>query len=118
MLIKFDNELSELTRKKQEFSKSLDDLNSMVFRLSSKVDNFKNCIGFLIIVVTSVNKLLTPLKHWVKTLTFDNGREFSWHEKLAENLEYSVIKHEQVKSALVIGTICNPHLTRCRLDKL
>jgi protein subunit release factor A len=30
MLIKFDNELSELTRKKQEFSKSLDDLNSMV----------------------------------------------------------------------------------------
>ena len=30
MLIEFDNELSELTRKKQEFSKSLDDLNSMV----------------------------------------------------------------------------------------
>jgi IS30 family transposase len=22
-----------------------------------------------------------------KTLTFDNGREFSWHEKLAENLD-------------------------------
>ena len=30
---------------------------------------------------------ITPLKHWVKTLTFDNGREFSWHEKLAENLD-------------------------------
>ncbi len=29
-LIEFDNELSELTRKKQEFSKSLDDLKSMV----------------------------------------------------------------------------------------
>jgi IS30 family transposase len=29
----------------------------------------------------AINKLLTPLKHWVKTLTFDNGREFSWHEK-------------------------------------
>jgi IS30 family transposase len=28
----------------------------------------------------AINKLLTPLKHWVKTLTFDNGREFSWHE--------------------------------------
>jgi IS30 family transposase len=24
----------------------------------------------------AINKLLTPLKHWVKTLTFDNGREF------------------------------------------
>ena len=35
----------------------------------------------------SINKRLTPLKHWVKTLTFDNGREFSWHEKLAENLD-------------------------------
>jgi IS30 family transposase len=35
----------------------------------------------------AINKLLTPLKHWVKTLTFDNGREFSWHEKLAENLD-------------------------------
>jgi hypothetical protein len=30
----------------------------------------------------AINKRLTPLKHWVKTLTFDNGREFSWHEKL------------------------------------
>jgi hypothetical protein len=29
-LIEFDNELSELTRQKQEFSKSLDDLKSMV----------------------------------------------------------------------------------------
>jgi IS30 family transposase len=28
-----------------------------------------------------------PLKHWVKTLTLDNGREFSWHEKRAENLD-------------------------------
>jgi hypothetical protein len=25
----------------------------------------------------AINKLLTPHKHWVKTLTFDNGREFS-----------------------------------------
>ena len=30
--------------------------------------------------------LLAPIKHWVKTLTFDNGREFSWHNKLAETL--------------------------------
>ncbi|SMN16428.1 Mobile element protein [uncultured Candidatus Thioglobus sp.] len=35
----------------------------------------------------AITKLLTPLKHWVKTLTFDNGREFSWHEKLADRLE-------------------------------
>ncbi|CAC9554147.1 hypothetical protein [uncultured Gammaproteobacteria bacterium] len=25
----------------------------------------------------AIAKLLMPLKHWVKTLTFDNGREFS-----------------------------------------
>lgn len=35
----------------------------------------------------AIIKLLTPLKHWVKTLSFDNGREFSWHDKLAQALE-------------------------------
>jgi IS30 family transposase len=35
----------------------------------------------------TIIKLLEPLKHWVKTLTFDNGREFSWHNKLAEILD-------------------------------
>jgi IS30 family transposase len=35
----------------------------------------------------AITKLLTPLKHWVnKTLTFDNGRAFSWHGELAETL--------------------------------
>jgi transposase, IS30 family len=34
----------------------------------------------------AITKLLTPLKHWVKTLTFDNGREFSWHDELAKTL--------------------------------
>ncbi|KAF3983497.1 MAG: IS30 family transposase [Methylococcales symbiont of Hymedesmia sp. n. MRB-2018] len=37
----------------------------------------------------AITKLLTPIKHWVKTLTFDNGREFSWDEKLAKDLECS-----------------------------
>jgi len=37
----------------------------------------------------AIIKLLMPLKRWVKTLTFDNGREFSWHTKLAEKLECS-----------------------------
>ncbi|MBA5248402.1 MAG: IS30 family transposase, partial [Gammaproteobacteria bacterium] len=37
----------------------------------------------------AIIKLLMPLKRWVKTLTFDNGREFSWHAKLAEKLECS-----------------------------
>jgi IS30 family transposase len=37
----------------------------------------------------AIAKLLTPLKHWVKTLTFDNGREFSSHEILAKILECS-----------------------------
>ncbi|CAB5507600.1 Putative transposase IS (ACLAME 657) [Bathymodiolus thermophilus thioautotrophic gill symbiont] len=34
----------------------------------------------------AITTLLVPIKHWVKTLTFDNGREFSWHNKLAETL--------------------------------
>jgi len=37
----------------------------------------------------AIIKLLMPLKRWVKILTFDNGREFSWHTKLAEKLECS-----------------------------
>ena len=37
----------------------------------------------------AIVKLLTPIKHWVKTLTFGNGRAFNWHEKLAEKLECS-----------------------------
>ncbi|SMN13583.1 Mobile element protein [Bathymodiolus heckerae thiotrophic gill symbiont] len=35
----------------------------------------------------AIAKLLTPLKHWVKALTFDNGREFSWHESIAKSLD-------------------------------
>ena len=35
----------------------------------------------------AILKLLKPIKHWVKTLTFDNGREFSWHDKLAKKLK-------------------------------
>ena len=31
--------------------------------------------------------LLTSLKSYVKTITFDNGKEFSLHEKIAEALE-------------------------------
>ena len=34
----------------------------------------------------AITTLLVPIKHWVKTLTFDNGREFSWHNKLAKTL--------------------------------
>jgi IS30 family transposase len=32
----------------------------------------------------AILKLLKPIKHWVKTLTLDNGREFSWHDELAK----------------------------------
>jgi IS30 family transposase len=35
----------------------------------------------------AILKLLQPIKHWVKTLTFDNGREFSWHDELAKKLD-------------------------------
>jgi len=32
-------------------------------------------------------KLLSPIKQFVKTLTFDNGKEFSLHEIIAKFLE-------------------------------
>ena len=31
--------------------------------------------------------LLDPIKNFVKTITFDNGKEFCFHEKIAESLE-------------------------------
>ena len=32
-------------------------------------------------------RLLAHMKQYVMTLTFDNGREFSWHSELAKRLE-------------------------------
>ena len=37
----------------------------------------------------TITKLLTPFKRWVKALAFDNGREFSWHDELAQSLDCS-----------------------------
>ena len=34
-----------------------------------------------------ITALLKTLSHWVKTITYDNGREFSWHEKVSKALE-------------------------------
>jgi IS30 family transposase len=34
----------------------------------------------------AILKMLKPIKDWVFTLTFDNGREFSWHDVLAKAL--------------------------------
>ena len=31
--------------------------------------------------------LLDPIKRFVKTITFDNGKEFTLHEKIAQSLE-------------------------------
>jgi len=38
-------------------------------------------------VAETIIKLLLPYKHWVKTLTFDNGKEFAKHLLVAEKLE-------------------------------
>ena len=35
----------------------------------------------------SILDALTPLAAWVKTLTYDNGKEFALHEDIAEVLE-------------------------------
>jgi len=35
----------------------------------------------------AILKLLKPIRNWVKILTFDNGREFSWHDELAKQLK-------------------------------
>ena len=34
-------------------------------------------------VTTAINFLLTPIKNFVQTITFDNGKEFAQHEKIA-----------------------------------
>ena len=36
--------------------------------------------------IVPIIKLLEPYKDKVKTLTFDNGTEFTYHEKIAEKL--------------------------------
>jgi len=41
-------------------------------------------------VCAAITVLLAPIKDYVNTLTFDNGREFTEHEKIAENLECDV----------------------------
>jgi len=38
-------------------------------------------------VTDAIIRLLTPLKHWVYTLTADNGREFAWHIDIANALD-------------------------------
>ena len=70
-------------------------LHNLVYRVFATLAERKSRLYLALPIVNktaqnvndAINKRLTPLKHWVKTLTFDNGREFSWHEKLAENLD-------------------------------
>ena len=37
-------------------------------------------------VTAAIRSLFEPLKHFVKTITFDNGKEFAFHDKLAKAL--------------------------------
>jgi hypothetical protein len=55
-------------------------LENSVLILSGK--RVKNCKAS---ANDAINKLLTPLKHWVKTLTFDNGREVSLKNSLCQS---------------------------------
>ena len=51
-------------------------------RLAFPLNNKKAC-G----VTEAITLLLTPLKELVKTMTFDNGKEFAYHEKIASALD-------------------------------
>ena len=58
--------------------------------LSVRADFILRCLfGHKTMQVTNdaMNKLLIPPKHWIKTLTFDNGREFSRHNELSKTVK-------------------------------
>jgi len=38
-------------------------------------------------VTDAINTLLKPVKHFVETITFDNGKEFALHEKIAKAIK-------------------------------
>jgi IS30 family transposase len=38
-------------------------------------------------VTEAINALLKPIKHFVETITFDNGKEFAKHEKVAKSIK-------------------------------
>ncbi len=38
-------------------------------------------------VTEAINHLLKPVQHFVQTITFDNGKEFSFHEKVAKAMK-------------------------------
>ena len=38
-------------------------------------------------VSQAITAALTPLKDWVHTLTYDNGKEFAWHRQISEVLD-------------------------------
>jgi len=38
-------------------------------------------------VSDTIISLLTPFSHWVHTLTTDNGKEFSQHERIAQSID-------------------------------
>lgn len=51
--------------------------------------NFAICVPRkeAVLVKDAIIQALQPLKNWVKTITFDNGREFCQHNEIAQQLE-------------------------------
>jgi len=39
------------------------------------------------VVTDAIDLLLTPIRNYVQTITFDNGKEFTLHEKIAESIQ-------------------------------
>ena len=42
------------------------------------------------LVCSATTELLSPIAHWVHTITADNGKEFAAHEKISEALKADV----------------------------
>jgi IS30 family transposase len=65
----------------QGFLVTLDDRRSKL-RLAAPLKS-KHAKG----VTEAIIKLLDPIKEWVHTITFDNGKEFAFHETIAKKLD-------------------------------
>jgi len=52
-------------------------------------------------VKEAIIQALQPVKDWVKTITFDNGREFCQHSDIAQQLECKTV----LPSPIILGNV-------------
>jgi len=54
-----------------------------------------------VLVKEAIIQALQPVKDWVKTITFDNGREFCQHSDIAQQLECKTV----LPSPIILGNV-------------